>query len=137
LRIGGAEVTTTEIPASAGTYTMTEASLYLRATFSGTRIFPVIHPQHLSRWSRDGLGNEGVGRDISGTRTVNFLELISFRLVAAMRAHGVSAHDIRLANCLLREKWDWKYPFAMHQMWIGSPDIFVEIDGAPVAVIRF
>ncbi len=126
-----------KIPASAGTYTLREAALYLKATFAGSHSFPTLHTQHLSWWFHKGLGSgDGEGKT-GGSRSINFLELVSFRMVAAMRAHGVSRHDIELANSLLREKWGWDYPFAMQQIWIVSPDLFVEIDGAPVAVTRF
>ncbi len=134
---GGAEVTTTEIPASVGTYTINEATLYLRATVSGNRCFPTIYPQHLSRWHRDGIGTNCNARPNRGIRSINFFELVSFRMVAAMRAHGISSHDIKLASYLLQEKWSWEYPFSMQQIWVGLPDLFVEIDGVPVAVTRF
>ena len=128
--------TTTLKPALEGVYSSSEAALYLRATFSGSPRFPRLHPQHLSWWSREGLGRSDDER--AGTsKFINFMELVSFRLIATMRAYGIPKGDISLAHDLLRAKWGWKYPFAMQQMWVGAPDLFVEIDGAPVAVTCF
>jgi uncharacterized protein (DUF433 family) len=130
-------ITTTGSPAFAGAYSSREAALYIKATFSGSPIFPKLYPQHLSWWSKEGLGGGDKARKEGSTKFINFLELVSFRMIAAMRAQGISRKDIKLANALLKEKWGWEYPFAMQQMWVGSPDIFVEIYRAPVAVTRF
>ena len=100
-------------------------------------MFPKLNPQHLSWWSREGLGATDDKQPAGTTKFINFMELVSFRMIATMRACGISREDIKLAHSLLRARWGWKYPFAMQQMWVGAPDLFVEIDGAPVAVTRF
>ena len=129
--------TTASKPAFEGVYSSREAALYIGATFGGSPSFPRLYPQHLSWWTKEGLGGGHGAKAVGTSRFINFLELISFRMIATMRAHGISGQDIKLANSLLRAKWGWRYPFAMQQMWVGSPDVFVEIEGAPVAVTRF
>lgn len=111
--------------------------MYIKATYLATPGFPRISAQHLAWWSKGGLGTAAFQHGPGRTSFINFLEPVSFRMIATMRANGVSIRDIRLANNLLREKWGWPYPFAMQQVWVGSPDLFVEIQDTPVAVTRF
>ena len=111
--------------------------MYIKATYLASPGFPRISAQHLAWWSKEGLGGAEFQHGPGRISFINFLELVSFRMIATMRANGVSIKDIRLANELLRKKWGWSYPFAMQQVWVGAPDLFVEIQDTPVAVTRF
>jgi uncharacterized protein (DUF433 family) len=121
----------------AGVYSTREAALYIRATLVQPPRFPRINTQHVSWWAREGLGGGDFEPNGSSPDFINFLQLVSYRMVAAMRAYGISSRDIRIAHALLRERWKWHYPFAMEPIWVGAPDIFVHIGGTPVAVTRF
>jgi len=130
-------VASKEAPEFLGVYSSKEAALYIKATLTRTPKFPRLNTHHLSWWARKGLGEpSSIGAE-SEPRFFNFLELISFRMVATMRAHGILSHDIQLAHRLLQQRWGWNYPFAMEPIWICSPDVFVEIQGVPVAVTKF
>ena len=130
-------IDTKDAPPFAGVYSAREAALYIRATLTRSPSFPSINTQHISWWAREGLAADDFGPRSGGPGFINFLELVSYRMVATMRAYGISSRDIQIAHALLRERWEWRYPFAMEPIWIGAPDIFVHIGDTPVAVTRF
>ncbi len=129
-------IDTKDAPPFAGVYSAREAALYIRATLARSPSFPRINTQHISRWAREELGGRKVKRQPSIPGFINFPELVSFRMVAALRAKGVSSKDIKLAHTWLREKRDWQYPFAMEPVWVGDPDIFADED-TQAAIARF
>ena len=120
-----------------GAYSIKEAALYIKATLKRSPVFPRISTHHLHWWIREGLVNsERFEHDASG-EFVNFLELVSFRMIATMRTFGIKSRDIQLASDLLKQRWGWSYPFAMEPVWVAKPDVFVHIGNVPVAVTRY
>ena len=120
-----------------GVYSVKEASLYIRATMERTPIFPRLTTHHLHWWLRQGLGSEQPTEPDANNTFVNFLELVSFRIVATMRALGVPSRQIVTAQDQLMARYGWNYPFAMHQLWVAKPDVFAQLEGVHVAVSRF
>jgi uncharacterized protein (DUF433 family) len=118
---------------SLGSYSFKEAALYIRATLKRKPVFPRLTTQHLHWWVREGLVDDETTEDAAASGFVNFLELISFRMIAMLRTYGISSKSIQLAHNRLQERWGWDYPFAMEPVWVASPDIFVEINKIPVA----
>ena len=90
---------------------------------------------HLRWWKRQSSSNGGAG-DESSYKFLNFLELISFRRIAMLRAHGIDTKAIRLAHDHLQGRFGWEYPFAMAPLWVGEPDIFIELKNLPVSVTK-
>ena len=118
-----------------GAYPLQLAALYIGATMKQTVELPRLRTLHLRWWKRQSLSNGGAG-DESSYKFLNFLELISFRRIAMLRAHGISRKSIKLAHNHLQRRFDWKYPFAMKPVWVGTPDIFIELEDLPVSVTQ-
>ena len=107
---------------STGAYSVAEATLYIRATMEGRQWLPTT--RHLHWWIRQGLGG-GTRRDEEPSGClVNFLELISFGVVATMRAKGIPGPEIQNASKELRARLGWDYPFAMKSLWLHLVDVF-------------
>jgi len=120
-------------PAFSGAYPVAEASLYIRAVMRDLDPGQTIHrdaldsinSRHLHYWARQGLAGQYL-RGLRGSDvTLNFLDLISLRLIAAMRSHGVSSQDIKTAHEVLQAKWRVSHPFAMQEIWVSGGDVFV------------
>ena len=117
-----AEMETKASPAYRGVYSSREAALYIRATMPGSLDFPKLNAWHLSRWLRAGLGTDAFRHSFYRPGYVNFLDLISFRMVAALRAGGISHRSVKLAHDRLQWKKGWRHPFAMAPVWEGDSD---------------
>ena len=126
-------------PAFGGAYSTGEAALYIKATMPDSLAFPKLSARHIARWAREGLGGKDFLYPTRPNRPIlfNFPALISFRMVAAMRAGGISSKDIRLAHSRLQEDTGWRHPFAMAPVWEWTPDLFAEIRGIPAAATHF
>lgn len=126
-----------DITLALGAYSVKEAALYIKATLKRSPVFPRISTHHLHWWIREGLVDGDRSKYDASGEFVNFLELVSFRMIAMMRAFGIKSKDIQLAHNLLRQRWGWSYPFAMEPVWVAKPDVFVRIGNVPVAVTRY
>ena len=132
-----AEMETKASPAYRGVYSSREAALYIRATMPGSLAFPKLNAWHISRWLRAGLGTDAFRHSSYRPGYVNFLDLISFRMVAALRAGGISHQSVKLAHARLQRKKGWRHPFAMASVWEGDSDTIAEIeDAAAVAQLQ-
>lgn len=121
-----------------GSYSFKEAALYIKATLKRKPVFPRLTTQHLHWWVREGLVDyETIGDAASSDEFVNFLELISFRMIAMMRTYGVRSKDIQITHHLLQSRLGWDYPFAMEPLWVAKPNVYAELNDIPVAVNRF
>ncbi len=120
----------------AGTYSFQEAAFYVRATLKKTPEFPKLTTRHLHWWVRKGLVEGDLGTQ-APSDFVNFLELVSLRLIAAFRIHGITNKAIQTAHDHLQDRFGWAYPFAMQPLWVARPEIFVQLDDSPVAVSQY
>lgn len=108
-----------------GSYAVRDAALYLRATMPA-RQFQELNSRHVFAWIREGLAHKYLvgrrGRDVF----INFLDLISLRMVAAMRANGLTPREIRTAHHALQQMKGWAHPFAMRDFWAGRHQLLVQ-----------
>lgn len=88
------------------------------------------------RWVQAGLlANELKvipGREI----LLGFEDLVSMRVVAALRATGVTFPKIRKAESWLREITNHDRPFATEQLWTETNDVFLEFNDHLVAASK-
>jgi len=119
-----------------GAYSIPTAALYISATTKEYTGFDV-SARHLHRWTRDGLAG-GYLYGVKGrSQFINFLDLISLRLIAIMRANGMKHKDIQMAQQQLAERYDCDYPFARLELWTSLPkDIFVKEAGTLLSANR-
>ena len=82
--------------------------------------------RHLIRWIRKGLAHPVLsdvpGRDL----TIAFQDLVSMRVIAALRAAGVSWPRIHIAETWLRQHTGCQRPFATEQLWTDQSDVLAD-----------
>ena len=109
-----------------GLYEMTEAALYLRASRGADTVYRV-NSTKLIRWIRKGLSDRQLvhvgGRDL----LINFEDLISLRIIAALRSSGVSFKVIYDAERWLRDVYGYTQPFATEALWTEGSQVFIRM----------
>lgn len=123
-----------------GIYVVPEAALYLTATLKrdvpAERLVYRIRARNMIHWIRVGLVTREL-RDVAGRELViGFEELISMRVIAILRALGVSWTKIRRAEDWLRVKTGYPRPFAVERVWTETTDVFAEFHEGLVAASR-
>lgn len=107
-----------------GIYDVPEAARYLRAARRG-EVYTV-DARGLIRWIRRGLASPGLVNVQGNQLLIGFEDLISMRVIAALRTAGVSWRDIRRAEGWLRETTGAQRPFATETLWTGQGEIFAD-----------
>ena len=127
-------VATIERPIYSGVYPVVDAAALIQAT--SPEVSNLATPRHLFRWVRDGLTGQYLtglkGNDVALT----FLDLVSLRLIAVFRAHGVTSKEIRGAHDALRKARGWSHPFAMEPVWISGLNIYIKENNIPIAITK-
>jgi uncharacterized protein (DUF433 family)/DNA-binding transcriptional MerR regulator len=123
-----------------GIYVAPEAALYLTATLRRDvhiehPTYP-IHSRNLIHWIRVGLMSPEL-RNVSGRELlIGFEDLISMRVIAILRALGVSWKKIHRAEDWLRGMTGYSRPFAIERVWTETTDVFAEFHEGFVAASR-
>ena len=108
-----------------GIYDVPEAARYLMASEQGKSVYPVSAGK-LIAWIRRGVGSPDLvavpGREV----LIEFEDLVSMRVIAALRASGVGWPAIHEAELWLRREAGSERPFATETLWTGQNQIFVE-----------
>ena len=112
-------------PSFAGIYDVPEAARYLRASPHGMSVYPVTSAK-LIRWIRRGIASPGLVSLPGPELLIAFEDLISVRVVAALRATGVCWREIDRAERWLRNSTGSERPFATEYLWTGQGQIFVD-----------
>lgn len=108
-----------------GIYAPPTAARYLLAARSADRAYPV-SSRHLIRWIRKGLAHPDLA-DVPGRNlTIAFQDLVSMRVIAALRAAGVSWPRIHAAEAWLRQQTGCQRPFATEQLWTDQSDVLTD-----------
>ena len=108
-----------------GMYEMAEAARYLHVTA------PRRPPNYsaVRRWIRSGLPDPDTTSKSASDLVLNFEDLISLRMVVALRIAGFSLQHIRRVHKELRRITGYPHPFAIKDLWVSDTDIFIEMDG--------
>ncbi len=113
------------IPTFGGIYDVPEAARYLKASQRGGVIYPVSSSK-MNRWIRRGIASSDLV-EVSGRELlIGFEDLVSMRVIGALRASGVSWRAIHEAEQWLRRETDSPRPFATETLWTGQRQIFTE-----------
>ena len=114
-----------ESPAFDGIYDVPEAARYLKAAVHGNLIYSV-NSAKLIRWIRRGIASPDLV-NLSGIELlIAFEDLISMRVVAALRAVHVRWSEIDKTERWLRDKTGAEQPFATEYLWAGQGQIFID-----------
>jgi uncharacterized protein (DUF433 family) len=120
---------------SLGTYSIPDAVRYIYATTPDKERFP-LNTRHLFHWTKDGLASGYLEGIRNRHLYINFRDLISLRIIAAMRAQGIKHKEIISAELELKKTFGWEYPFAMADFWVAKPDIYMKVRGVFLSVSR-
>lgn len=108
-----------------GIYDVPETARYLRAAVYGERLYPV-QSSKLIRWIRRGIASPDLvelgGREL----LIGFEDVVSLRVIAALRAAGVSWREIDRSGEWLRTATGARRPFATDWLWTGQGEVFAE-----------
>lgn len=90
----------------------------------------------LIRWVRQGLTTPDLA-DVRGWDMVlSFEDLVSLRIIAALRSAGLSWHRIREGEAWLRDATGYPRPFAREELWTSTTELFARFKGMLVALSR-
>lgn len=109
----------------AGTYELAEASRYLHVTAPGK---PPRHPA-FRRWVRSGLPAPEARVAESKKLFLTFEDLISLRVIIALRIADFSLQHIRKVHRWLQEITGYPRPFALKDLWLSETEVFIEMEG--------
>ncbi len=123
-----------------GLYDTPEAAIFLSATIKQdtpeNRPALTVSSRKLIRWIRKGLTSPDLieipGREL----VISFEDLISMRVIATLRALGVSWKKIHKAEDWLRKQTDYPRPFAIERVWTETTDIFAEFHEGFIAASK-
>lgn len=118
-----------------GLYEMSEASLYLRASRGADRTYRV-DSSKLIRWIRKGLSDRELIHVRGGDLLIGFEDLISLRIIAALRSAGISFNVIYEAERWLRDVFYHPRPFATEAVWTEGSQVFVQMCDRLIAASR-
>ncbi len=109
----------------AGIYDVPEVARYLKASINGDALYQVTSSK-LIRWIRQGVVSPEL-KDVPGhDLTIEFEDVVSLRIVLALRNAGVGWPEIKKTETWLRERTGARRPFATEYLWTGQRQIFID-----------
>lgn len=118
-----------------GLYETREASRFISTTLALTTPLRVTSGK-LIYWIRRGVVDPELATMPGSDLILTFEDLISMRVIAALRAAGVKFTRIYEAEKWLRKVTGYPRPFATELLWTEQSDIFVEMKRKLVAASR-
>jgi len=115
-----------------GIYDPPTAARILQAARMGEDAYPV-PSRTLIRWIRQGLTDPDLASAPGREMVLSFEDLVSLRVIAAMRAAGVPWRAIHLAEQWLRKATSYPRPFAREELWTSKSDVFSKFKGMLVS----
>ena len=119
-----------------GTYDVPEAARYIRASTDRVLSSPA-NSRKIYRWFRSGVPSSGTRRTSSSDIFLSFEDLISMRVINALRNAGVSLSTVRQARSWLQNDTGIERPFATEFLWAGQGEVFAEWSEDMVSIGRF
>ena len=108
-----------------GIYDPPEAARYLKASTDADGML-TLDSTKLIRWIRRGLASEDLAELSAYNILIDFEDLVSMRVIAALRVAGVRWSEIRRTNRWLRDEMGVERPFATELLWLGQGQLFSE-----------
>lgn len=108
-----------------GIYDVPEVARYIKAT-THAKLARSVSSAKLIRWIRRGVASPDLV-DVPGTELlIAFEDMISMRVITALRSSGVKWSEIDRTEEWLRDATGHERPFATEYLWTGQGDIFVD-----------
>lgn len=109
-----------------GIYDVPEAARYIKGALNSDVVYPV-QSSKMIRWIRRGIASRDLVKVSGHELLIEFEDLISLRVVLALRAAGVKWRDVDRAEEWLRENTQARRPFATEALWTGQGHVFAEL----------
>lgn len=128
-------------PVNAGVYFFKEVSNLLRATDHEARADEFsLSPQQITGWAKKGFAQIEIDSVFSKHRFIRFPDLITLRMVAILRSHGISLAKTTDAYHFLADALSTTHPFVDRRLWVDdtdiAEDIYAEVDHILVTASR-
>ncbi len=118
-----------------GIYDVPEAARILKAAQESSVLYPV-PARKLIRWIRMGVADSELTDTPRRDLLLAFEDLVSLRIVAALRAAGVGFPRIHAAEHKLREVTGHRRPFATESLWTDTSHVFADFRGMLLAASK-
>lgn len=128
-------VAITERPTCSGVYTVVDAAALIHAT-SQTEFSLPATTRHLFRWVKDGLTGQYLIGLKGNAVALTFRDVVSLRLIALLRAQGISSKEIRFAHNEIQKARGWTHPFASEPIWVHGLYICIKENNIPIAITK-
>ena len=128
-------------PLSTGVYFLKDVSHLLRATDLVARADEFsLSPQQIAGWAKKGFARIEIDGVFSQYRFIRFPDLITLRMVAILRSHGISLKKTTVAYEYLADALCTSHPFVDRALWVDdaevADDIYAEVDNLLVTASR-
>ena len=118
-----------------GIYDVPEVARYLLASRSAAELYRV-NSRHLIRWIRHGLASPDLVATPGRELIITFEDLVSMRVIAALRAANVKFTKIYEAEDWLRKETGHTRPFATEVLWTEGSEVFAEMSRRLLSATR-
>lgn len=112
-------------PVFEGIYDVPEVARYLRASVNGSVVYPVTSSK-LIRWIRKGVAAAELSGEAGRDLLIAFEDLVSLRIIIALRGAGVGWAEIHRARDWLSEQTGAGRPFATEYLWTDQGQVYVD-----------
>ena len=118
-----------------GIYEVTETAGYLLAANKSDEAYRV-NSRKLIRWIRHGLALPSLAEVPGRQLLITFEDVISMRVIAALRAAGLSFNKIYIAEAWLRAHTGKQRPFATEVLWTERSEVLIDFQAQLIAASR-
>ena len=118
-----------------GIYEVPETARYLLAARMADDAYHV-SSRKLVRWIRHGLALPSLAEVPGRQMLIAFEDVISMRVIAALRAAGLSFPKIYAAEAWLRTHTGKKRPFATEVLWTERSEVLIDLQQRLIAASR-
>lgn len=118
-----------------GIYAAPRAARFLLAARMAKETYPV-QSRTLIRWIRSGLATPELSAVPGSELVLSFEDLISLRVIAALRSYNVSWRKIRDAETWLRRETGYIRPFAREEMWTTQSEVLANFRGMLISASK-
>ena len=119
-----------------GVYDIPQAVRYIYGSRLAHEIYRV-DSKKLIRWIRNGVASPGLARLPANRMIITFEDLVSLRVIAALRAANVNFRAIYSAEEWLRNKTGAGRPFATEIVWTEGSGIFIELHERLISASKY
>ncbi len=120
----------------AGVYDIPQAVRYIYGSRLAHEVYRV-DSKKLIRWIRNGVASRSLTKVLGKTIILTFEDLVSLRVIAALRAADVNFRAIYSAEDWLRKKTGAERPFATEIVWTEGSGVFIELHERLISASKY